>query len=133
MTKTHTTTTLTETNVLIFFTHGPSSTLFSRSSSKGVTGLNPNAHGWDVPLEVRCATNDNLTAWGPPQWLYDVYFYRGLPYDPVRPWKDTDGYWYSALSTDGCNATTRAAPCGAGGRLDLFRSTSFNGPWTQVR
>ena len=43
------------------------------SSTKGVTGLNPSAHAWDVPMEVRCATNDNLTTWGPPQWIYDVY------------------------------------------------------------
>lgn len=65
------------------------------------------AQAWDVPLEVRCAENENLTSWGPSQWIYDVYFYRALPYDPVRPWKDEDGQWYSALSTDGCNSTTR--------------------------
>ena len=101
-------------------------------SNHGATGLNPKAQKWDVPMEVRCSTNANLTAWGPPQWLYPVYFYRGLPYDPVRPWKDTDGKWYSALSTDGCNATTRKTPCAAGGRLDLFVADKFDGPWTQL-
>ena len=27
-----------------------------------------------------------------------VYYYRGLPYDPTRPWKDNDGKW-SACQT----------------------------------
>jgi len=50
----------------------------------------------------------------------------------VRPWKDTDGKWYDAISTDGCNSTTQKTPCAAGGRLDLFTAPSFNGPWTQL-
>ena len=29
-------------------------------SSHGTTELNPKAHAWDVPLEVRCAENDNM-------------------------------------------------------------------------
>ena len=29
-------------------------------SSHGTTGLNPKAHAWDVPLEVRCAEDDNM-------------------------------------------------------------------------
>ena len=83
-------------------------------SNKGTTGLNPRAQKWDVPMEVRCAKNSNLTSWGPPEFIYDAYFYRGLPYDPVRPWKDTDGKWYSAWSTDGCNGTNQwgATPAG---------------------
>lgn len=56
-------------------------------SQKGTTGLNPKAHGWDVPMELRCATNPSLTNWSGPIWIYPVYFYRPLPYDPVRPWK----------------------------------------------
>ena len=28
----------------------------------------------------------------------------------VRPWKDTDGKWYSAWSTDGCNGTNQWGP-----------------------
>ena len=35
-------------------------------SKKGTTGLNPAAHTWDVPMEIRCATNENLTSWGAP-------------------------------------------------------------------
>ena len=57
-------------------------------------------------------------------------YYRPLPYDPVRPWVE-NGTWYSALSTDGCNATTRKRPCAAGGRLDLWSAPRFRGPWTQ--
>ena len=48
-----------------------------------------------------------------------IYYWRGLPYDPVRPWKE-DGQWYVLMSTDGCNAT-KQKPCPAGGRLDLNR------------
>lgn len=46
-----------------------------------------------VPMEIRCAQNENMTVWSDPIWLYPVYYYRGLPYDPVRPWKDFDGKW----------------------------------------
>jgi hypothetical protein len=56
-------------------------------SQKGVRG----GHEWDVPLELRCATNAALTEWTGPIWLYNVSFYRALPYDPVRPWVDADG------------------------------------------
>mmetsp|Transcript_73233 Transcript_73233/g.156902 ORF Transcript_73233/g.156902 Transcript_73233/m.156902 type:complete len:531 (-) Transcript_73233:48-1640(-) len=101
-------------------------------SHKGTTGLNPEAHAWDVPLEVRCAKNDDLTEWGENQYLFPFYYYRALPYDPVRPWKDTDGKWYVAMSTDGCNSTTKKRPCAAGGRLDLFTAPSFDGPWEQL-
>jgi len=101
-------------------------------SNKGTTGLNPKANKWDVPLEVRCAKNAELTEWGENQYLFPFYYYRSLPYDPVRPWKDTDGKWYAAMSTDGCNATTRKTPCAAGGRLDLFTAPKFDGPWTQL-
>ena len=101
-------------------------------STNGTTELNPAAHSWDVPMEVRCATNAELTEWGEPQWLNAIYYYRALPYDPVRPWKDTDGKWYYGLSTDGCNATTEKVPCAAGGRLDLFTADKFDGPWTQL-
>jgi hypothetical protein len=46
-------------------------------STKGATGLNPAAHHWDVPMELRCAENKNLTKWGQPIWIYPAYFYRG--------------------------------------------------------
>lgn len=51
------------------------------TSTKGLS------HPWDVPLELRCAQNANLTSWSDPIYIYDVYFNRGLPYDPTRPWK----------------------------------------------
>ena len=46
-------------------------------STKGATGLNPAAHTWDVPMEVRCAENlktsgSNLTEWSDPIWIYQV-------------------------------------------------------------
>ena len=53
----------------------------------------------------------------------------------VRPWKDADGKWYVGVSTDGCNATTRNMPCGAGGQLDLYVSDALRGPratWKHV-
>ena len=40
-------------------------------------------------MEIRCAVDSNLTKWGPPEFIYPLYFYRGLPYDPVRPWRET--------------------------------------------
>lgn len=104
-------------------------------SSKGTTGLNPAAHPWDVPMEIRCAQNSNLTIWSNPIWLYPVYYYRALPYDPVRPWKDFDGKWYSSWSTDGCNSTTKKVPCAAGGQLELLTSPVLHGEgmdWVQL-
>lgn len=105
-------------------------------SGKGTTGLNPAAHKWDVPMELRCASNAALTNWSDPIWIYPVYYYRPLPYDPVRPWKDLDGKWYSAWSTDGCNATTKKVPCAAGGQLELLTSPKLHGDgadWVQLK
>ena len=79
-------------------------------------------------MELRCASKSDLTQWGNPIWIYPSYFYRALPYDPVRPWKDVDGKWYSSWSSDGCNATTRRTPCEAGGQLELLVSPSLHGP-----
>ena len=103
-------------------------------STRGVAGGQP----WDVPLELRCASNDELTEWGPSIWLYDVFFWRALAYDPIRPWKDLDGYWYSGVSLDACNRTCFSHPqgCGcAGGEVPLWRSPALHGPranWTRV-
>eukprot|EP01052_Picozoa_sp_SAG31_P021513 SAG31_NODE_1668_length_7576_cov_1.630467_7_plen_196_part_00 len=96
-------------------------------------------------MELRCATNASLTAWGPPDYIYPVNYYRGLPYDPVRPWIDVDGKWYSAWSADGCNGTTqwgptspsdlKKLPCKAGGQLELLVSDALHGEqanWTQL-
>jgi hypothetical protein len=105
------------------------------ASDKGTTGLNPQAKSWDVPMELRCAENDALTNWSDPIYIYPVYNYRALPYDPVRPWKDRDGKWYSAWSSDGCNATTKKAPCAAGGQLELYTSPKLHGEganWVQL-
>ena len=98
-------------------------------STKGVAGGNP----WDVPLELRCAKNDNLSAWSTvPEYLFNVSFYRAVPYDPARPWQEADGLWYQLLSFDGCNATTPPCsdaapypdcpPCNAGGMLGMWKS-----------
>ena len=104
-------------------------------SSKGTTGLNPKANTWDVPLELRCSENgNNMTAWGAPDFIFPFYYFRALPYDPVRPWKDEDGQWYVAMSTDACNATQQK-PCPGGGRLDLFTSPKLHGDgadWKQL-
>ena len=96
-------------------------------------------------MEVRCATDANLTKWGPPDFIYQAYFYRALPYDPVRPWEDTDGKWYSSWSTDGCNGTSqwgatpasnlKKTPCKPGGQLELLVSDALHGPkanWKQL-
>ena len=94
-------------------------------SQKGVAGGAP----WDVPLELRCALDDNLTAWTThPDYLFNVSFYRALPYDPARPWQEADGQWYQLLSMDGCNATTRKLPCASGGQLQLWVSPALHGP-----
>jgi hypothetical protein len=101
-------------------------------STHGATGLNPHAQAWDVPLEARCATDEGLTTWGPNEYLFQFQFYRALPYDPVRPWVDTDGQWYLAMSTDGCNASYIRTPCALGGQLDLYTAARFNGTWRRV-
>ena len=109
-------------------------------SKKGTTGLNPAAHTWDVPMEIRCATDENLTTWGAPEFIYPLYFWRHLPYDPVRPWKEIgpggDGKWYSSWSSDGCNATggdgSQELPCKPGGQLELLSAPTLRGPWTQL-
>jgi hypothetical protein len=112
-------------------------------SSRGTTGLNPKAQTWDVPMELRCALDGNLTTWGPPEYIYPIYYWRGLPYDPVRPWKEVgaggDGLWYSAWSADGCNASAdHVLPlnprsiCPKGGSLELLSAPSLHGPWTQL-
>ena len=102
-------------------------------SCQSATGLsdsgNPNAT-WNAPLELRCAENANLTQWGPPDYIFPVYFARGLPYDPPRPWKDTDGQWYAAISTDGCNYThdyTKSHGCAKGGQLQIYTSPKLHG------
>lgn len=93
---------------------------FKQCGNHGVNGTTGN------PIELRCALNDNLTAWGPPEYIYDFYFNRGLPFDPVRPWKDTDGQWYATISADSCNSTQGGCP--AGGREYIYTSPQLHGP-----
>ena len=55
-----------------------------------------------VPLELRCALDADLNSWSEdPEYLFNVSWWRAIPYDPARPWKDTDGNWYVMLSMDG--------------------------------
>eukprot|EP00729_Bicosta_minor_P013435 gene13435-8674_t len=49
-------------------------------SAKGVAGM----ANWDVPLELRSTS---------PDYMFNVSWWRPIPYDPARPWKDTDGNW----------------------------------------
>ena len=98
-------------------------------SSKGVNKTN--YHDWDVPLELRCALDDNLTAWNDaaPDYLFNVTFYRPVPYDPARPWREADGHYYVLLSFDHCNVTTKKLPCDSGGgMLVAWRSPALRGP-----
>ena len=64
----------------------------------------PGRDNTQVPLEVRCATSPGaalrLDNFSGPEYLFWFYFNRNLPYDPVYPWKDTDGRWYAAISAD---------------------------------
>ena len=95
------------------------------TSRRGVAG----GLSWDVPLELRCALDDDLTAWSrEPEYLFNVSWYRSIPYDPARPWREADGNWYQLLAMDGCNATTRRLPCEMGGQLQLWTSPALRGP-----
>jgi hypothetical protein len=90
----------------------------------------PGRSNAQVPLEFRCAKNAALTDWTGPEYAFWFYFNRNLPYDPVRPWKDTDGQWYATISADACNNTV---PCYSGGAEFLYTSPRLRGPganWT---
>ena len=69
-------------------------------SHKGVNGSASTYHNWDVPLELRCADLQDLSSWNDaaPEYLFNVSWYRPIPYDPARPWVDSDGNWYQLLS-----------------------------------
>ena len=92
-------------------------------------GAWPGRTNTQVPLELRCAADaggaqrlDNFSA---PEYIFWFYFNRNLPYDPVRPWKDSDGLWYATISADACNSTV---PCAGGGALYLYSSPRLRGP-----
>jgi hypothetical protein len=91
-------------------------------------GQLPNRSNTQVPLELRCATDANaavaLNNFSGPEYLFWFTFNRNLPYDPVRPWKDSDGLWYATISADACNSTV---PCAGGGALYLYSSPALRG------
>ena len=104
-------------------------------SSRGVNV--PGYRSWDVPLELRCsnASGASLSSWGAPEYLFNVSYYRAVPYDPARPWREPDGYWYMLLAFDACNSTTRSLPCEDGGQLVMWRSPELRGAgaaWEKV-
>lgn len=99
-------------------------------SDHGVAGGND----WDVPLELRCALDDDLTQWANTtteigiDYLFNVSWYRAIPYDPARPWHEpADDNWYVLMSMDACNATTQELPCAGGGQLGMWRSPALRG------
>ena len=55
-------------------------------SDAGVQGGNP----WDVPLELRCALDDALSAFDDAniEYLFNVSFWRAIPHDPARRRRD---------------------------------------------
>eukprot|EP00299_Pterocystis_sp_00344_P013836 c6820_g1_i1.p1 GENE.c6820_g1_i1~~c6820_g1_i1.p1 ORF type:complete len:642 (-),score=131.63 c6820_g1_i1:877-2802(-) len=83
------------------------------------------SHPWDVPLELRCAKDSSLTSWNDPEYIFDFYFGRALPYDPVRPWKGKDGMWYATIAADSCNGTT--STCLSGSAQFLYSSPRLHG------
>jgi hypothetical protein len=89
----------------------------------------PGRSNTQVPLELRCAVDEKssifLNNFSAPEYLFWFYFNRNLPYDPVRPWIDTDGNWYAVISADACNSTV---PCVGGGALYLYTSPALRGP-----
>jgi hypothetical protein len=92
------------------------------------SGAWPGRTNTQVPLELRCALDANgaaeLNNFSSPEYVFWFYFNRNLPYDPVRPWKDSDGRWYAVISADACNSTV---PCAGGGALYLYSSPRLRG------
>ena len=79
------------------------------------------------PLALRCATNSEATEWGAYEPLIPIVYYRGIPYDPFRPFRDHDGWWYAGIAVDACNGTTDAVPCSTGGAIAMWRSPALRG------
>lgn len=104
-------------------------------SKKGVAG-----HAdWDVPLELRCAMDQsgNLSSFSSDpsspfySYLFNVSFWRAIPYDPARPWYEkSTGLWYQLLSMDACNNTggnVGGKTCIKGGQLNMWSSPALRG------
>jgi hypothetical protein len=106
---------------------------FRQCHGSGVHGASKDG----VPLEFRCTPvgDASLLNWSAPEFRDDINpSWEGghIPYDPPRPWLDSDGLWYLAISVDACNGTN---PCPGGGRLALWRSRALRGPkaaWHQI-
>jgi hypothetical protein len=81
------------------------------------------------PLALRCATNAAATEWGGYEPMFPVVYYRGLPYDPFRPFRDHNGLWYAGIAGDACNGTTDAVPCAAGGAISIWSSPALRGTY----
>ena len=104
-------------------------------SKKGVAG----SADWDVPLELRCATDQsaNLSSFSSDpsspyySYLFNVSFWRPFPYDPARPWYEkSTGHWYQLLSMDACNVTggnVGGKTCSKGGQLNMWSSPALRG------
>lgn len=71
-------------------------------------------------------------------YMFNVSFWRPVPYDPARPWREDDGMWYQLISLDACNDTgTATGPqnCQAGGQLGMWKSPALRGSkadWQKV-
>ena len=104
-------------------------------SKKGVAG----SADWDVPLELRCATDQsaNLSSFSSDpsspyySYLFNVSFWRAIPYDPARPWfEESTGQWYQLLSMDACNVSggnVGGKTCSKGGQLNMWSSPALRG------
>lgn len=90
------------------------------------------ADGAGVSARCAAAVADHPWTFGAERPWFRVDFYRPLPLDPFRPFRDSDGRYYIGVAMDGCNGTTRAAPCDAGGTLQLWSSASLDGPWNML-
>ena len=91
--------------------------------------------GKEDVLVLRCATATTGAFWNfsAAEPMMNVSFYRFLPLDPFRPFRDRDGRYYVGVALDACNATTREAPCGAGGELRLWSSDRpRGGSWSRL-
>ena len=81
-----------------------------------------------VSIVLRCASQNDTSSsspmiWSPPEIIFNVSFWRFLPYDPFRPFQDKDGRWYAGIAVDACNSTRLLdVGCKAGGQIDLWSS-----------
>jgi len=105
------------------------------------SGINELPNDWDVPMEIRCAQDqENLTDWSEDpssenfDYIFPLSFWRAVPYDPARPWyDDRSNMWYHLISLDGCNSTDtpRNTPdgrtCPSGGALYMWESPALRG------